>query len=186
MEPSGARQTAENSPKGERGGAHQKWCWLVTRPVTQSSVRLQRIGLGDVRVAYAPSAARSTSAMSILIIFVIASIARRARSRSGSLISSISRVGVTCQKTPQRSLSQPHAISEPPSAVSAAQSRSVSAWSAQAIRNETASVNENPGVFSAMNGVPASVNSTMRTAPAGAARRVHWRLCHPVDPRVRQ
>src|SRR6478609_1367477 len=91
--------------------------------------------------AYRPSAARFTSAILILRIFPIDARVRAARSRSGPVTSSISRVGVTCQETPQRSLSQPQATSEPPLAVSAAQSRSVSAWSAQAIVNETASVN---------------------------------------------
>ena len=64
-------------------------------------------------------------------------------------------------------MSQPHRLSEP-SAVSAAQSRSTSAWSAHRIWNETASENGDcRPALRAMNRLPASVNSTMRTVPAG-------------------
>ena len=118
---------------------------MAERPQAQRprSGSLQRV-VRRFRIAYAPSAACSTSAILILLIFIIASIARRARFGSGSAISLSKRVGVTCQDTPQRSLSQPHGPSEPP-ADSAAQSLSTSAWSAQAIWNETASVNGNSG-----------------------------------------
>src|SRR5690606_39314990 len=54
--------------------------------------------------AHAPSAARSTPAMSILTIVNMASMARLARPGSGSLSSSCSRVGTTCQDSPYRSV----------------------------------------------------------------------------------
>src|SRR5262249_7523956 len=117
--------------------------------------------------AQRPSAARSNSAMLILLIFSIASKARRERSGSGSASSSCSRVGTTCQDSPHRSLIQPQCASEPPSD-NAAQSRSTSAWSRHAMWKETASVNGNWGPpLRPTNRVPASVNSTVSTIPAG-------------------
>ena len=62
-----------------------------------------------------PSAARLISARSIRRIWSIAWVARCARSGSGSLSSDIISMGVTCQETPNLSLSQPHWLSSPPS-----------------------------------------------------------------------
>ena len=137
------------------------------------------------RIAYAPSAARSTSAILILIIFTIASMARRARFGSGSLISSISRVGVTCQKTPQRSLSQPQGLR----AAIGGERRPepVRFGLVRAGDQERDRLGERElGVLSATNGVPASVNSTMSTVPAGPPGVSSRRARHPVDLRVRQ
>src|SRR5512132_3131642 len=49
--------------------------------------------------------------------------------------------GTICQETPNLSLSQPHCTGLPPSAVSASQSRSTSAWSLQVTDREIASLN---------------------------------------------
>ena len=78
----------------------------------------------DMLAAWA--AARSSSAMFSFRIVSMASIVRRARSPSGSPSNSCSRVGTTCHDRPQRSVSQPHCPSAPPSA-SASHSRSTSA-----------------------------------------------------------
>ena len=67
------------------------------------------------------------AAMSIFPIVNIAPCARAAAAVSSDENSSIIRRGTICQDTPNRSVSQPHRLSSPPSAVSAAQSRSVSA-----------------------------------------------------------
>ena len=69
------------------------------------------------------AAAASSGAMSSLTIFSMASVTRLTFSWSGSLISSPSRRGAICQERPQRSFSQPHCSTEPPS-FSASQSRS--------------------------------------------------------------
>ncbi len=53
--------------------------------------------------------------MSNLVIASIASVARFAFSGSGSLIMSMSTMGMTCQDSPYLSFSQPQTISRPPS-----------------------------------------------------------------------
>ena len=53
-------------------------------------------------------------------------------------------MGTICHDTPNRSFSQPHGPSSPPSD-SALQYRSTSAWSSQSTWNEIASLNENSG-----------------------------------------
>ena len=58
---------------------------------------------------------------------------------SDPVISAIARRGTICQDMPKRSFSQPHRDSAPPSAINAAQSRSVSAWSSVITRIEAAS-----------------------------------------------
>ena len=67
--------------------------------------------LGDGFARYerpCPRRAASIAAMSIFFIPIIASNARLAAARSGSVIASISARGVICQDKPQRSLHQPH------------------------------------------------------------------------------
>ena len=89
-------------------------------------------------VTWTHPAAFSSAAMSILTMVIIASVARRARSGSGSFINSTSRSGTTCHDRPQRSVIQPHWTSLPPLASMASQTRSVSAWSRVWIWKETA------------------------------------------------
>ncbi len=78
-----------------------------------------------------------------------------------------------CQLRPNRSWSQPHWLSVPPSAVSADQSRSTSSWSLQLTLNETASVNGNCGPpLMAMYSRPASRKNTSATlSPLGVPSR---------------
>ena len=52
--------------------------------------------------------------MSIFFIFIIASNARLAAARSGSVVASSSARGVICQDKPHLSLHHPHALSAPP------------------------------------------------------------------------
>jgi hypothetical protein len=52
--------------------------------------------------------------MSIFFIVSIAAMALRARTGSGSAMSSPRMVGLTCQDRPNRSLSHPHCASSPP------------------------------------------------------------------------
>src|SRR5262245_55906894 len=61
-----------------------------------------------------PRCAASIAAMSILFISIIASNARLAAARSGSVIALVRAIGVICQDTPHLSLHQPHALSSPP------------------------------------------------------------------------
>ena len=65
--------------------------------------------------------------MSSLTIESMASVTRLTLAGSGSSISSRSRLGATCQQSPQRSRTQPHYSIAPPSD-SASHSRSSSAW----------------------------------------------------------
>ena len=58
--------------------------------------------------------AASMAAMSILFIVSIASNARLAAARSGSVTACVSAIGVICQDKPRLSLHQPHALSWPP------------------------------------------------------------------------
>ena len=83
--------------------------------------------------------------MSIFFCFIIAAVAAAETFLSLLSVSSVSRRGKTCQDTPKRSFSQPQTLSSPPSAVKAAQSRSVSAWSSVAIWKENASVGRKTG-----------------------------------------
>ena len=62
-----------------------------------------------------------------ILIFIIASNARLAATRSGSEIASVRARGVICHDRPQRSLHQPHALSWPPLPTIAFHRRSVSA-----------------------------------------------------------
>jgi hypothetical protein len=52
--------------------------------------------------------------MSIFFIFIIASNARLAAARSGSVVASSSARGVICQDKPHLSLHHPHMLSVPP------------------------------------------------------------------------
>ena len=61
--------------------------------------------------AFAPRRADSIVAMSIFFIFIIASIARFAAARSGSVVASSRARGVICQANPQPSVHQPHWLS---------------------------------------------------------------------------
>ena len=104
--------------------------------------------------------------MSIFVICSIACIARCAFSRSGSVSSSGRRDGTICHDRPNRSLSQPHTLSSPPS-VSAFQYVSTSSWVLQSTTNETASVNGCAGPpFSATNRCPSSSKLTVITEPS--------------------
>src|SRR6266404_7300601 len=58
-----------------------------------------------------PRRAASIAAMSILFICIIASNARLAAARSGSVTALVRAIGVICQDTPHLSLHQPHALS---------------------------------------------------------------------------
>ena len=71
-------------------------------------------------------------------IFFICMRAGQTLAACGPFSSSVARdAGTICHDSPKRSFSQPHWLSAPPSATSAAHSRSVSAWSslATAIRH---------------------------------------------------
>src|SRR6266704_3152581 len=61
-----------------------------------------------------PRRAASIAAMSILFICIIASNARLATARSGSVTALVRAIGVICQDRPHLSLHQPHALSSPP------------------------------------------------------------------------
>src|SRR6266850_7733161 len=58
-----------------------------------------------------PRRAASIAAMSILFICIIASNARLATARSGSVTALVRAIGVICQERPHLSLHQPHALS---------------------------------------------------------------------------
>src|SRR6184192_33283 len=86
----------------------------------------------------------------------------------GSLIICPRAVGTTCQDTPQRSLSQPHGPSSPPS-VRRAQTSSISSWVSHVATNEKASVNENDGPPSkAVYSCPSSTKLACNTLPSGS------------------
>src|SRR5262245_59875621 len=61
-----------------------------------------------------PRRAASIAAMSIFFICIIASNARLAAARSGSVTAFVRASGVICQDSPHLSLHQPHALSSPP------------------------------------------------------------------------
>jgi hypothetical protein len=61
-----------------------------------------------------PRRAASIFATSIFFIFIIASNARLAAARSGSLIACVSAIGVICQEMPHLSRHHPQALSAPP------------------------------------------------------------------------
>jgi hypothetical protein len=61
-----------------------------------------------------PRRAASIAAMSIFFICIIASNARLAAARSGSVIAFVRAIGVICQDNPHLSLHHPHALSWPP------------------------------------------------------------------------
>ena len=69
-------------------------------------------GIDDTKPPISPR--RSIVAMSIFRIVIIASMARFAAARSGSVVASSSARGVICHEKPQRSLHQPQALSRPP------------------------------------------------------------------------
>src|SRR5215217_409058 len=71
-------------------------------------------GAGDLAPHPSPRRAASIVAMSIFLIVIMASMARFAAARSGSVVDSSSARGVICQEKPQRSLHQPQALSWPP------------------------------------------------------------------------
>src|SRR3982750_4594432 len=104
--------------------------------------------------------------MSIFLMSIMASNARLAAARSGSLIALVSAIGVICQDKPHLSLHQPQALSCPPLPTIAFQYRSVSAWSVVATWNENASLGLNSGPpLSPRQGIPITVNSTVNTSP---------------------
>src|ERR1700704_4674775 len=75
--------------------------------------------------------------------------------------------GTTCHETPNRSLSQPHGPSSPPS-VRRAQTSSISSCVSQVATNEKASVNENEGPPSkAVYSCPSSRKLACNTPPFG-------------------
>ena len=91
---------------------------------------------------------------------------------SGSIANSIHRFGTICQDRPNRSSSQPHGLSAPPSAMRASRSRSVSAGFAVETEIEPASSGTRCGPpFRACQGVPARMNSTARTEPGSTMSR---------------
>src|ERR1051325_4205792 len=63
---------------------------------------------------FQPRCARSMAAMSIFFISIIASNARLAAARSGSVNALVRAIGVICQDKPHLSLHHPHALSSPP------------------------------------------------------------------------
>ncbi len=73
------------------------------------------------RVAYSPSCARCSAAMSNLVIFRKAWVTRARASGSSSAIISSMAAGTTCHERPYLSFSQPHWPSSPPPAVSFSQ-----------------------------------------------------------------
>ena len=91
-------------------------CRLADAPARRDGTPTEAQGSARARhPPAAPSAAACSAARSSLRIFSIASMARRARSGSGSAKSSAMPVGTTCHETPKRSFSQPHWLSSPPS-----------------------------------------------------------------------
>ena len=127
--------------------------------------RTRSPGTDRAELRYAAAAARSSSSISIFLIFSIAAITRCDFSRSGSAISSDSRVGTICHDTPNRSLSQPQGPSSPPS-LSLLQYESTSSWSLQLTSSEIASLKVKPGPpFSAVNRCPSSSKTTVMTIP---------------------
>jgi hypothetical protein len=105
--------------------------------------------------------------MPLGIMVIIAAKARLRPSGSPARKISIMRVGTICQAIPKRSFSHPHSISRPPSTISAAHSRSISACVSHGTMSDTASENLNCGPpFSPMKGCPISSNSTVSTAPS--------------------
>src|SRR5690606_21536414 len=76
--------------------------------------RAAQLGRAPARPPHQPRRAASILAMSILRISIIASNARLAAFRSGSLIASVRARGVICQDRPHLSLHQPQALSRPP------------------------------------------------------------------------
>ncbi len=72
-----------------------------------------------------------------------------------------------CHESPHLSLHQPQALSWPPLSTIAFHRRSVSAWSSVATWNENASLGRNAGPpFRPRQGMPITVNSTVRTSPS--------------------
>ena len=128
------RRTARTAGRARRGPAAPARAAGPRRGVSRPATRWT--AGGPTRA----SAARSSVAMSIFFIWSIACMARCALSGSGSLSSSVRRVGMICHDRPYRSFSQPHGPSSPPF-VSAAQSSSTSSCVSQFTTNEIASVN---------------------------------------------
>src|ERR1043165_7871807 len=116
-----------------------------------------------------PACAFSSAARSSFLIVIIACMVRFAFSGSGSVMKLPITAGAICHESPYLSLSQPHWPSCPPSAVSAFQYLSISAWSRHVTRNDTASVN---GIgwppLSAMNSWSCSVKIMVSTVPLGS------------------
>ena len=135
---------------------------LAPRPVAEAT----RAGPAACRGRRQPLRAASIVAMSIFRIVIIASNARLAAARSGSASAAVRARGVICHDRPHLSLHQPHSLSWPPFSTIAFHRRSVSAWSSVAIWNENASLCLNCGPpFRPMQGMPITVNSTVRTSP---------------------
>jgi len=100
-------------------------------------------------------------------------------SRSGSLSSSGSAVGMTCHDTPNLSLSQPHGPCSPPSD-SLVQHASTSPCPSQSTWNEVASLNVNCGPpFRATNFCPCTSKLTVITVPSGRGPAAPYRVISP-------
>src|SRR5215470_13367797 len=90
-----------------------------TLPIVQTDAtaklcrHLDEIGCASKRQPQ-PRCAASIAAMSIFLISIIASNARLAAARSGSVTAFVRAIGVICQDNPHLSLHQPHALSWPP------------------------------------------------------------------------
>src|SRR5687768_7064347 len=93
---------------------------LVSRQLPEAVERAQRVVIvvknGDLHLSWPPQPRRAASiaAMSIFLISIIASNARLAAARSGSVIACVRAIGVICQDRPHLSLHQPQALSWPP------------------------------------------------------------------------
>src|SRR3972149_6049876 len=105
-----------------------------------------------------------------LILFILSMACITRFALSGSLSPNISPKadGIICHDKPYLSLSQPHMLSSPPSAVSFTHNSSTSSWVSQSTKNEMASLNLNCGpAFNAMNSCPSSSNVTDMAMPFG-------------------
>ena len=110
--------------------------------------------------------------MSIFRMRSIACMARAAAAPSDEARRRGRASGTICHERSNRSFSQPHWLSLPPSAISACQRRSVSSWSCVLTEIEAASECLNSGPpFSAWYGVPLSVKSTTSGGPSGSGRK---------------
>src|SRR6478609_1491948 len=134
-----------------------------------SSPRLRRrLPRSDLRVGLQfPSYACCSRPASSLSIESIASITRFALAGSPPPPSKLpSCFGMICHDNPNLSLSHPHRLGDPPSAVSLSHRASISCWVSHPTKNETASLNLSCAPpLSPMNFWPSSSYSTDITLP---------------------